>query len=156
MEPANENKTHKMIPIYKTLMKWSAPALRAVLRRRMGQGKEDPARIKEREGIPSLPRPKGDLIWFHAASVGEAQSTLILMHRLEDKLKNAHILITTGTLTSAEFLKTRLPAQAIHQYIPLDHPGWVAHFLDQARGSKGFLLHVFLHLSWNKQGSELL
>ena len=47
---------------------------RRVLRRRLAQGREDPERIGEREGIPSLPRPDGRLIWFHAASVGESLS----------------------------------------------------------------------------------
>ena len=37
-------------------------------------GKEDPARLNERLGIASRPRPEGRLVWFHGASIGEAMA----------------------------------------------------------------------------------
>ena len=40
------------------------------LAERSARGKEDVARIDERFGKPSRPRPEGLLVWFHAASVG--------------------------------------------------------------------------------------
>ena len=73
-----------MLFLYHSLMKLGAPALRRVLQKRLRRGKEDPARIGERMGMPGLPRPEGRLAWFHAASVGEAQSTLILINALLD------------------------------------------------------------------------
>ncbi|MEY4681011.1 MAG: hypothetical protein RLZZ276_2660, partial [Pseudomonadota bacterium] len=45
-----------------------APALRLWLARRARRGKEDPARLAERRGIASLPRPAGRLLWIHGAS----------------------------------------------------------------------------------------
>jgi 3-deoxy-D-manno-octulosonic-acid transferase len=41
----------------------------------------------------------------------------------------AEILLTTGTLTSARLAAERLPGFARHQFVPLDHPGWVRRFL---------------------------
>ncbi|MFP3387104.1 glycosyltransferase N-terminal domain-containing protein, partial [Tritonibacter sp. SIMBA_163] len=40
------------------------------------------ARVRERLGHATLPRPAGRLAWFHAASVGESLSVLTLIHRL--------------------------------------------------------------------------
>ncbi len=111
---------------YTSALTLATPLLRGLLAWRQSKGKEDPQRLPERMGEPSLPRPEGRLVWIHAASVGEAQSALILI----DHIKNSHILVTSGTVTSAQFLSKRLPAQAIHQYMPLDAPQWVARFLD--------------------------
>ena len=104
--------------------------LRSMLNRRCRQGKEDPARLGERMGEASIERPDGALAWFHAASVGESQSTLILVNALLERYPDMNILITTGTVTSAALMEKRLPKRAVHQYYPLDHPKWVAAFLD--------------------------
>ncbi len=103
--------------------------LRSLLNRRRRQGKEDPARLGERMGVPGKARPAGPLVWFHAASVGESQSTLILIDALLGRYPGLNVLVTTGTVTSAALMEKRLPPQAIHQYYPLDHPGWVDSFL---------------------------
>ena len=47
-------------------------------------GKEDPARIKERLGISPIQRPPGMLLWLHAASVGEANSILVLIAKIRE------------------------------------------------------------------------
>lgn len=96
---------------------------------RKTKGKEDLLRINERKGISDKPRPDGQLIWFHAASVGEAQSTLIMMDILIGRFPNTSIMITSGTKTSAQFLEKRLPENAFHQYAPMDNPKWVERFL---------------------------
>jgi len=49
----------------------ASPALRLLLRYRVTTGKEIAARLPERRGIETEPRPEGRLIWLHAASVGE-------------------------------------------------------------------------------------
>ena len=56
--------------------------VRGVLERRRAEGKEDAERLGERMGEASLPRPEGQLVWFHAASVGEAASLLEMLRRL--------------------------------------------------------------------------
>jgi 3-deoxy-D-manno-octulosonic-acid transferase len=98
-----------------------------MLARRITSGKENPERVSERFGIASMPRPSGKLIWIHAASVGETISVLPVIHMLAGR---ASVLLTTGTLTSASIAAERLPAHAIHQFVPLDVPGWVTAFLE--------------------------
>ncbi len=121
------------LAVYRGLTRASAPLLRAHLKRRARRGKEDAARLAERFGIASTERPAGPLVWLHAASVGEALSVLPLLAALRRHTPHAAVLLTTGTRSSAEVLAGRLPAGTIHQYAPLDHPVWVARFLDTWR-----------------------
>ncbi len=119
-----------MLKLYRLLTVLCTPFLKILIKKRLKKGKEDQDRYTERMGQTAVPRPKGALLWFHAASVGEAQSTLILINALVERLPDISILVTTGTVTSAKLLDQRLPEQAIHQYYPIDHPKWVTTFLD--------------------------
>ncbi len=101
-----------------------------ILSRRLEQGKEHPTRIGERKGETTTPRPRGELIWFHAASVGEALSIQELMRRIADEDDTISFLITTVTVTSAQAVEARLPPNAIHQFVPLDFVAFVDGFLD--------------------------
>jgi 3-deoxy-D-manno-octulosonic-acid transferase len=121
-----------MLRLYKNLMGQTKPVLESLLKRRLRAGKEDEARLKERMGVSSRPRPEGHLFWVHAASIGEAQSALILVQRLLAANK-PHILVTTGTRTSASLMEKNLPEGAFHQYYPLDHAEWVKNFLNHWR-----------------------
>jgi len=103
------------------------------LKERAAQGKEDPARLDERRGIATRPRPDGPLIWFHAASVGESIALLELVRQLIDDRPDMTILVTTGTVTSAAVMADRLPEGALHQYAPLDARVFVMRFLDHWR-----------------------
>jgi 3-deoxy-D-manno-octulosonic-acid transferase len=82
------------------------------------KGKEDRQRRLERLGYPSRPRPHGPLIWVHAASVGETNAVIPLIRELVRR--NIHVLLTTGTVTSASLVQSRLGDEVIHQYVPLD------------------------------------
>jgi len=119
-----------MLKIYTTLLSKSEPFLNGLLQKRLSKGKETAERLDERKGIASLKRPNGALIWLHAASVGEAQSSLILVRSLLNHAPDIHILVTTGTQSSAKRMEAELPDRAFHQFVPLDHPEWVARFLD--------------------------
>ncbi|MCB9979361.1 MAG: 3-deoxy-D-manno-octulosonic acid transferase [Rhodospirillales bacterium] len=122
------------ITLYSALLRLAGgPFLRSLLASRAEKGKENPARIGERMGRPTHPRPPGPLVWIHGASVGEAQSALILIEKILEKNQTCPVLVTTGTLTSAALMATRLPHGAIHQFYPLDHPEWVDAFLDHWR-----------------------
>ena len=119
-----------LIRAYSGLTKVIAPALPFWLKRRAVKGKEDPARQGERFGISSLPRPDGQLFWMHGASVGEVTMLLPLIDKVLAEYPSAHVLVTSGTTTSAELMAKRLPERAFHQYIPLDTPKAVNAFLD--------------------------
>jgi 3-deoxy-D-manno-octulosonic-acid transferase len=107
-----------------------APAL---IKRRLKQGKEDPARIGERRGMSRDTRPHGPLVWIHGASVGEVLAAAALIERL--RALNIRILLTSGTVTSASIVAKRFPPDIIHQYVPYDSPRYVARFLDHWRPS---------------------
>lgn len=122
-----------MLGLYRGAATLAAPAVRVVLARRQRRGREDPDRIAERRGVASLARPDGRLIWLHAASIGEAISSLSLIERIAAERPELTLLVTTGTVTSAAIMKSRLPAGALHQYAPVDVPAWVERFLDHWR-----------------------
>lgn len=115
----------------------ATPILRRLLARRAKRGKEIPERLAEREGIPSCQRPPGRLVWVHVASVGETMSALPLIQVL---VARGAVLLTTGTVTSARLAQERLPEGAVHQFVPLDIPGWVARFLDHWRPDKAVFM----------------
>jgi 3-deoxy-D-manno-octulosonic-acid transferase len=117
-------------PLYRALTSAAAPWIRRWLQHRAQLGKEDPARLGERQGIAGCARPAGPLVWVHAASVGEAMSVLPLVRRLRERWPAVGILFTSGTVTSARLLAERLPAGCFHQFAPLDVPAWIARFLD--------------------------
>ncbi len=97
-------------------------------------------RQQERQGHASLPRPDGQLIWFHAASVGETLSVISLIKRLGERLPDAEFLITSGTPTSAALIEKRMPPRTRHQYPPLDTAGPVRRFLDHWRPNAGIFV----------------
>jgi 3-deoxy-D-manno-octulosonic-acid transferase len=120
---------------YRGLSALAPPALRLLLKRRLARGKEDAERLGERMGIAKRARTAGPLVWVHAASVGESLSTLPLIERVLARVPAAHLLVTTGTVTSAKLMAERLPPRAFHQFVPLDAAPWVARFLEHWRPS---------------------
>jgi len=105
------------------------PLVRLWLGRRARRGKEDNARLRERFGHASAPRPAGELVWLHAASVGEAQSVLTLVKALLADRPAAHVLVTTGTVTSAALIAQQKLPNLTHQFIPVDTYSAVRRFL---------------------------
>ncbi len=118
---------------YRSAASLAKPLAKLALSRRLKAGKEDPARIGERQGEPGQARPSGPLVWLHGASVGESLSVLPLIERLSTELPETNFLVTTGTVTSAGLMEERLPPRAIHQYVPVDQPHFVRSFLDHWR-----------------------
>jgi 3-deoxy-D-manno-octulosonic-acid transferase len=117
-----------------------APLAPALLRARAEKGKEDPERLMERLGQAGTPRPEGPLVWLHGISVGETQSLLPLIAALRARRPDLALLVTSGTLTSAELLAKRLPASVIHQFAPVDSPGAVTRFLEHWRPAAGLFV----------------
>src|SRR5882762_2783674 len=114
--------------VYRTLSAAAVPLAPVLIKRRLKQGKEDPARINERRGMTGDVRPHGPLVWIHGASVGEVLAAAGLIERL--RALNLRILLTSGTVTSAAVVAKRFPPDVIHQYVPYDSPRYVARFLD--------------------------
>jgi 3-deoxy-D-manno-octulosonic-acid transferase len=118
---------------YRAVMSLARPALWLLLHRRAERGKEDRTRQTERYGIAGIARPDGDLLWLHAASVGETNAVLPLIERLLAARPDLTVLLTTGTVTSAGIAAKRLPTRALHQYLPLDSAPYMRRFLDHWR-----------------------
>tara|TARA_A100001037_G_scaffold299040_1_gene323842 strand:- start:243 stop:1565 length:1323 start_codon:yes stop_codon:yes gene_type:complete len=116
--------------LYRAVTTFGLPLIHLLIQRRIMRGKEEPTRVDERRGIPSIERPSGPLIWIHAASIGEAQSVLVLVEHILRSVPNLSLLMTTGTVTSARIMEERLPRRAIHQYVPVDRVAWVRRFLN--------------------------
>jgi 3-deoxy-D-manno-octulosonic-acid transferase len=112
---------------YRGLAAAAAPIAPMVLASRLRRGKEHPQRLAERRGESRVSRPAGPLIWAHGASVGEMVATLPLVEGL--RKRGFNVLVTSGTVTSARLAERRLPEGAIHQFVPLDAPPFVARFV---------------------------
>ena len=84
-----------------------------------------------------MARPKGKLLWIHAASVGEANTVLPLMELLLAEHAQLTILLTTVTVTSAALMAKQLPlidpVRTIHQFAPIDAPDAVTSFMHHWR-----------------------
>ena len=119
--------------LYRALTVLATPLIAVYLGRRRRAGKEDPERFSERLGVAGAARPDGMLVWVHGASVGESLAALPLIERILESRDSLHILVTTGTVTSARLMAERLPPRAQHQYAPIDRPDAVRGFLDHWR-----------------------
>jgi 3-deoxy-D-manno-octulosonic-acid transferase len=117
------------LPLYRAATTLAAPVLDGVLTRRARDGKEDPSRLPERKGVASAQRPEGKLAWLHAASVGESLVALSLAEGLTEAREDLSILITSGTRTSAALVERRGVMRTVHQYPPVDRPGWAKRFI---------------------------
>src|SRR5882724_2130871 len=131
--PRMANSLPMTLRFYQRMSAAAAPLAPALIKRRLKQGKEDPARVSERRGMSRDVRPQGPLVWIHGASVGEVLAGAALIEKL--RTLNIRILVTSGTVTSAAIVAKRFPPDVIHQYVPYDSPRYVARFLDHWRPS---------------------
>ena len=104
------------------------PLISPYLTFRAAKGKEERPRRLERFGYASANRPQGPLVWIHAASVGETMAVIPLIREI--RRRDIHVLLTTGTITSARLANERLGDEAIHQYVPLDLKPAISRFLE--------------------------
>jgi len=117
--------------LYRAVGSFAYPFLGPFLRARARKGKEDRSRRSERYGYASWKRPQGPLVWLHAASVGESLAILPLIERIDSF--GIAVILTTGTVTSANVAGERLPARVMHQYVPMDMKRAITRFLDHWR-----------------------
>ena len=97
---------------------------------RIYKGKEDKIRFKEKFSIPSKKRSRGNLIWFHGASVGEILSVIPLIENYEKDKSINQILVTSSTLSSSKVLKKFKFKKTVHQFYPIDHFFFTKKFLE--------------------------
>ncbi len=126
--------------LYRAFGLMAAPLIGRHMKKRRNQGKEHPERFGERFGFSDLPRPDGPLLWIHASSVGESVSALPLIERLRAERPGIRILVTTGTVTSAQTMANRLPEDVIHQFVPIDTPSAVRRFFEHWQPQLGLII----------------
>ena len=97
---------------------------------RISIGKEDYKRFKERFCIYKRANTEKNLIWFHAASVGELMSIIPLIKRFENDKKIKKILLTTTTTSSANIFKKLNFKKTIHKFFPLDTNNFSKKFVE--------------------------
>jgi 3-deoxy-D-manno-octulosonic-acid transferase len=121
------------MPFFFHLYSWLSflisPFIKVWVHYRLIKGLEEKNHLSERFGFPSIARPAGHLVWFHAASVGETLSLVTLLKLYKSQYPDHQLLLTTTTVTAARLAKERLKEICIHQYVPFDVNLWVIRFL---------------------------
>jgi len=87
---------------------------------RILKNKEDKKRFLEKLCLNRIRKSSGELIWFHAASVGELMSIIPLIYELEKNSSIKMILVTTSTLSSSKIFNKFKFKKTIHQFYPID------------------------------------
>ena len=119
-----------MLIIYRLLTNLVLILSPIILITRLSKNKEDPKRFKEKFCFFSKKRNKGKLVWFHGASVGELQSIIPLIEKLDKNKKIDQILITSNTLSSSKVINNLKFKKVIHQFFPIDVNFFSKKFLD--------------------------
>jgi len=93
--------------------------------------KEDFNRFKEKFCLFSYKQPKNKkVVWFHGSSVGEINSIIPLIEKLEKKNYIDIILVTSSTLSSSKVLSKFKFDKVVHQFFPIDTKYFSKKFLD--------------------------
>ncbi len=102
--------------------------------------KEDPKRFQEKLGFFKKKVKTGNLIWFHGASVGELQSIIPILEKLEKNNSVKQVLVTSNTLSSSKVLKTKKLNKVIHQFFPIDTNFLMKKFIEHWNPSKALFI----------------
>ncbi len=112
-----------LIFAYNLLSTVLLPCYIVILLFRLVKGKENLQAIKSRFGFYKNQKPPAgkNLIWLHAASVGESMIAITLVKELRKRHSTIDFLVTTGTLSSAAIIKKSLFSLAKHEFTPVDN-----------------------------------
>ena len=107
--------------------------------------KEDQRRYKEKilSSCFNVTRKKNkELIWFHAASIGEIKSIIPILKNLIENNKNYEFLLTTITLSSGELIEKEIKNydNVYHRYLPIDVDFLIGKFFKLWRPAAIFLV----------------
>ena len=114
-----------MIYTYRFISTLLYPVLVILIFFRKFLNKEDRIRFKEKIFSSTFLKSFNDqkkLIWFHAASIGEVQSIVPVVEKLNSKQIKYNFLITTVTFSSGRFIEEEFKqySNITHRYLPLD------------------------------------
>ena len=109
-----------MIILYRIIINFIFLISPLIIIFRLIKKKEDLRRFKEKFCSFSEKKNSGKTIWFHGASVGELQSIIPLIEKLEKDNKIKKILITSNTLSSSKILNKISFKKVVHQFFPID------------------------------------
>ena len=151
-----------MIIIYRIIINFIFLISPLIIIIRLIKKKEDLKRFKEKFCFFSKKRNKGKLLWFHGASVGELQSIIPLLEKLDKHKKIKNILITSNTLSSSKIIQKLNFKKVIHQFFPIDTHYHTKKFLKYWDPSAAFFIdseiwpNMYLNLKTNKKPIILL
>ena len=122
-----------MLLIYRHLINILFPFIVILTFIRTKLNKEDKIRYKEKLFTTSFKvkkKIKKKLIWFHAASIGELNSIIPLIKRIDEK-NNFEFLITTVTLSSSRLILKEFnnKKNISHRFFPIDKMNLVKNFI---------------------------
>ena len=107
---------------------------------RLLKKKESLKRFKEKFCFFSKKKIKGKLIWFHGASVGEINSIIPLLEKLNNDKRISQILITTNTLSAEKIVSGIKLKKITHQFFPIDINYLVEKFINYWKPSVAFFI----------------
>ena len=125
-----------MFFFYKILTFFLFPVFIIITFLRRFTNKEDKVRYKEKLFINESYFPKNKKVfWIHAASVGETNSVIPLIHKLVEEDDQIFILLTSTTLSSYRLIEKKKLSNSNfqHRFFPLDVQLLVEKFLNHWR-----------------------
>ena len=129
-----------MIIIYRLLINLVLIFSPLIIIYRIFINKEDKKRFIEKFSFSSNQRKKGNLYWFHGASVGELKSIIPLLIKFEKDKTIDQILVTSNTLSSSKILKQYNLRKVVHQFFPIDSNFIIKNFINHWKPNKVFLI----------------
>ena len=129
-----------MIFIYRVLINFIFIISPIIILLRLIKKKESIKRFKEKLCFFSKKRVKGKVIWFHGASVGELQSVIPLLEKIEKNNEVKQILITSNTLSSSKIIEKIKFKKVVHQFFPIDTSFLSNKFLQYWKPSSVFFI----------------
>tara|TARA_B100001027_G_C16249747_1_gene323804 strand:- start:144 stop:1397 length:1254 start_codon:yes stop_codon:yes gene_type:complete len=109
-----------MLFIYRFLINFIFILSPLIISLRLIKKKEDIKRFKEKFCFFTKKRVKGNLIWFHGASVGEIKSIVPVLEKIQENKNVNQILITSNTLSSSKIVEKLNLKKITHQFFPID------------------------------------